>query len=67
MGPLQRTQGKPQPDIFATTGDYLRLWKIVEDGKTVEMECVLNDVGAAPQAAWELTSGRTSTRSSARH
>jgi hypothetical protein len=40
-------QGKPQPDLFATTGDYLRLWKVAEDGKSAEMECVLNDVWQA--------------------
>eukprot|EP00042_Codosiga_hollandica_P014796 m.34498 g.34498 ORF g.34498 m.34498 type:complete len:337 (+) comp43566_c0_seq1:79-1089(+) len=33
----------PQPDLFATTGDYLRIWKVADDGKTVGMECVLND------------------------
>ena len=41
---MRCAQGKPQTDLFATTGDYLRLWKIADDGKSAEMECVLNDV-----------------------
>ena len=39
------------PDLFATTGDYLRIWKVSEDGKSTEMECVLNDVSAKRQCA----------------
>ena len=48
-------QEKPVPDLFATTGDYLRIWKVSEDGKSTEMECVLNDVSAKRQCVHTLT------------
>eukprot|EP00467_Chlorarachnion_reptans_P020110 CAMPEP_0114496936 /NCGR_PEP_ID=MMETSP0109-20121206/6040_1 /TAXON_ID=29199 /ORGANISM="Chlorarachnion reptans, Strain CCCM449" /LENGTH=371 /DNA_ID=CAMNT_0001674251 /DNA_START=116 /DNA_END=1228 /DNA_ORIENTATION=+ len=31
-----------KPDLLATTGDYLRLWKVKNDGQ-VDMECLLNN------------------------
>ena len=31
------------PDLLATTGDYLRLWRVQEDGET-KQECFLNNV-----------------------
>lgn len=31
-----------QDDMFATTGDYLRLWKVGSDGVT--LNCLLNNV-----------------------
>lgn len=34
---------KIEADLFATTGDYLRIWKIGEQGFT-SMECLLNNV-----------------------
>ena len=41
-----------QPDLLATTGDYLRIWKVTEDG--VQLNKLLNNVrllgdGAADQ------------------
>ena len=43
-----------EKDLFATTGDYLRIWKIDENNQT-SLECLLNNVSpewtcAAPQA-----------------
>jgi len=35
-------QNGTRPDLLATTGDYLRLWKVT-DNKTVSLECLLNN------------------------
>lgn len=35
-------QNGARPDLLATTGDYLRLWKVV-DNKSVSLECLLNN------------------------
>ena len=32
-----------EKDLFATTGDYLRIWKIGENNQT-SLECLLNNV-----------------------
>lgn len=31
-------------DLLATTGDYLRLWKIGQEGEPIKMACLLNNV-----------------------
>mmetsp|Transcript_107022 Transcript_107022/g.149212 ORF Transcript_107022/g.149212 Transcript_107022/m.149212 type:complete len:347 (+) Transcript_107022:84-1124(+) len=40
---LPDVDDKIEKDLFATTGDYLRVWKIGEDGKKTTMECLLNN------------------------
>lgn len=32
-----------RPDLLGTTGDYMRLWEVV-DGKKIELKCLLNNV-----------------------
>lgn len=32
-----------RPDLLATTGDYLRIWRMADDGKSASMECLLNN------------------------
>ena len=32
------------PDLLATSGDYLRLWEVDETGKNVTQKAVLNEV-----------------------
>lgn len=32
------------PDLLATTGDYLRVWNVQNDG-SVKLKCLLNNVG----------------------
>ena len=39
-------QNGAKPDLLATTGDYLRLWKVT-DNKSVSLECLLNNVRRA--------------------
>lgn len=39
---LPDVEEKIEADLFATTGDYLRIWKIGEHGHTT-MECLLNN------------------------
>jgi hypothetical protein len=34
------------PDLFCTTGDYMRIWKMAEDGNSAKLECLLNNVRA---------------------
>lgn len=41
--PAGNTFGK---DLLATTGDYLRLWNVGDDGE-IRLECLLNNVSAA--------------------
>eukprot|EP00996_Jenningsia_fusiforme_P000598 NODE_1535_length_1499_cov_28.882069_g1385_i0.p1 GENE.NODE_1535_length_1499_cov_28.882069_g1385_i0~~NODE_1535_length_1499_cov_28.882069_g1385_i0.p1 ORF type:complete len:345 (+),score=74.21 NODE_1535_length_1499_cov_28.882069_g1385_i0:205-1239(+) len=36
-------QQSPWPDIVATTGDYLRLWEIAPDSRSVTMKACLNN------------------------
>ena len=33
-----------QLDIMATTGDYLRIWRVNPDTGEAKMECLLNNV-----------------------
>ena len=37
-------KGNSLPDLFCTTGDYMRIWKVAEDGNSAKMECLLNNV-----------------------
>ena len=41
--PSASTSGK---DLFATTGDYLRVWSVADSGKAVRMEALHNVVRA---------------------
>jgi WD repeat-containing protein 68 len=36
-------QAGKHPDLLATTGDYLRIWKISEDSQRTNLECILNN------------------------
>ena len=40
----QNKQENKFPDLIATTGDYLRIWKVEDDGKKSSLECLLNNV-----------------------
>lgn len=40
-----------RPDLFATTGDYLRIWKNSDDGNATTLECLLNNVRGDPKGA----------------
>jgi DDB1- and CUL4-associated factor 7 len=42
--PAGNTLGK---DLLATTGDYLRLWNVQDDGE-IRLECLLNNVRLLP-------------------
>lgn len=47
-----------QPDLLATTGDYLRIWKVEEDG--VQLHKLLNNVRLRPSVSNCMNKSTTS-------